>query len=115
MGDREDVLIIRVTRPAGLDYQAADQAEAEAKGERYAAQQVVAVETADAFVEELDAAWDAVASMATDVQAGRRNLGGEEPRRAAAPAEEGPDGTSNSLTAMGTPNQWPTEESDGGR
>jgi hypothetical protein len=88
MAEREDVLVIRVTRPTGLNYRAADQAEAETKGEQYAAQQVIAVETVDAFVEELSAAWDTVASLAADVQAGRRNLGGGEPRRAAAPPEE---------------------------
>jgi len=88
MAEREDVLVIRVTRPAGLDYRAADRADAEAKGFAYAEQQLVAVETADAFVEELAGAWDVVERLVDDVQAGRRNLAGEEPRRAAAPGEE---------------------------
>ena len=92
MGDREDVFIIRVTRPVGLDYQAADAAEAEEKGERYAAQQQVAIETTDAFIEELVSAWDTIAALAADVRAGRRNLGGDRLQRADAPAEEGRGG-----------------------
>ena len=77
MSEREDVLVIRVTRPAGLDFKALNQYEAAAKGERYAAMQEVEIETTDSFVEEFADAWDRVAAIAVDVRAGRRNLAGE--------------------------------------